>query len=65
MNQATLLKIINPFLLMSFFMQVFTGITGYFYTVHEYNGFVLVSLALSHLYFNRHWIINSYFKKRK
>lgn len=74
MSKATLLRIINPLLLLLVISQ---GITGMFPAVvgidsgpkfqfaHVYLGLVLIALALLHLGLNWSWVRTQYGAKRK
>lgn len=75
MNKLKLLKIINPLLLISFFLQVSTSLMMFFrirtpytlmvFNVHTYNGLVMISLAVLHIYLNWGWIKSNFFKTKK
>ncbi|MDD2752657.1 MAG: DUF4405 domain-containing protein [Candidatus Omnitrophica bacterium] len=75
MNKARWLVWLNPFLLLSLLIQAFSGLILFFNLlpaqdeliaeVHEYNGFVFVLLALTHLTLNWSWVKANFFKKLK
>lgn len=63
-----MLKIINPILFLSLILQLAT-IIGFnliknpiLFKLHGLNGYILIILALIHLFLNRKWVIQQ-FKK--
>lgn len=69
MDKANLLKIVNPLLFISLVIQALTGMIAALHLfmsnpklfealmeLHEYNGFVFVLLAGTHLYLNWGWV---------
>lgn len=74
MNKPSLLKIVNPILGIVFVMQALTGIfhdavseISYelFENVHGLGGYLLVILAITHIYLNWNWIKANFMKLRK
>ena len=68
MKKNTILKIINPILLILIINQIVTGSMGIkladkFEYLHEYTGFALLVLAIIHLLLNFNWVKANYFKK--
>jgi heme A synthase len=69
MKKNTVLKIINPILLVLIVNQAVTGLLHLklspdtFETLHEGGGMILVGLAVVHLILNFNWIKASYFRK--
>ncbi|MDD5681132.1 MAG: hypothetical protein PHI59_07815 [Candidatus Omnitrophica bacterium] len=70
MNRGKLFKTATILLAISFLTQVVTvvgmiflksflirlGALGIFFEIHEYNGFLFITLVLAHLFFNWGWI---------
>jgi succinate dehydrogenase hydrophobic anchor subunit len=74
MGKVSLYKAINMGLLVSFLIQAFTAVIMVLrirlphpqavFEVHEYNGILMVVLAVWHIVLNRRWIETNFFKKR-
>lgn len=66
MTKLTLLKIVNPLLLVSVALQAITGLIFFFEVrlprlstlleIHEYNGLAMLALAAAHITLNFGWI---------
>jgi hypothetical protein len=71
MKKATLLKVLNPVLMLLAFVQlvtiVFLLITyiEMVAEIHKWNGIALVMAALAHLILNWNWVVSTYFRKKK
>ncbi len=69
MKKNTILKIINPVLLVMSISQVLTGIYGgnlpgrVFDIFHRNSGVVLLALIIFHLLLNYNWVKVSYFRR--
>lgn len=69
MKKSTILKIINPVLLVLAVSQVLTGVFGgklpseTFEIFHRDSGAVLLALIIFHLILNFNWVKVSYFRK--
>lgn len=69
--KTTVLKIINPLLLLLVISQILTGIFAdtipgkSFQIVHFGGGFLLLALVITHLALNWGWIRNQYLPKKK
>ena len=65
-----LLRILNPVIFILFTVQILTGLfhesipEDLFEIFHEANGILIGVLVLFHLFLNRKWIANTYFKKK-
>jgi hypothetical protein len=71
MNKLSLLKVLNPLLVLSFLLQAVTVVfimlrTGPEWTikVHIYNGLAFLALALVHVMLNWGWIKANMFKRK-
>ena len=75
--KQTLLKIVNPILLLSIATQIVTvvliklvefGVADvgvWVFEAHSINGLVFFGLFLIHIVLNWNWIVNTFFKKAK
>jgi hypothetical protein len=69
MKKTTVLKILNPILVLLIINQAVTGALGpklspqTFVTLHEGGGTLLIFLVLAHLALNAGWIKTNYFAK--
>lgn len=73
MDKTGALKIVNPILACSFLVQVITSIIIFFdikipnresvFEIHEYNGLLLIALAIIHITLNWGWIKANIFKR--
>ncbi len=69
MKKNTILKIINPILLVLIISQAVTGLLHLklspetFETLHEGGGLILVGLVIVHLILNFNWVRANYFHK--
>ena len=69
MKKNTILKIINPVLLILVISQVLSGMFAMklngeaFEIIHKGGGMILLTLVIFHLILNFNWIKVSYFKK--
>lgn len=65
------LRIVNVVLALDFLVMATTGLFrdwipyNVFRTIHRPAGYILVFLILVHIYLNKNWIIQNYFKKKK
>jgi len=65
------LRVVNVFLILNFLVQAATGLLrdwmpyGVFSAIHKPSGYLLVFLILTHVYLNRNWLMQNYFKKKK
>ena len=74
MNKATMLRIVNAVLFFSFVLQAITSAIIFLrlkvphrqtiFEVHEYNGLLMILLAITHIILNWGWIKANFFKKR-
>lgn len=74
MNKILTLRVVNMVLFFSFVLQVITSIIIFFkirlpnmeaiFEFHEYNGLLMILLALVHITLNWGWIRANFFKKR-
>ena len=68
LRKITALKIINLLLLVSFLLQAGSGVfhskisPEVYEWVHEWNGILLIILAINHLILNWGWMKTNYFK---
>jgi hypothetical protein len=75
MSKVILLRIINPLLLLVFFVQACTGIIFslkihmdnmlLIAQIHDYNGWLMIVLIVSHVILNWGWIRANIFKKKQ
>jgi hypothetical protein len=71
LNKASLLKILNPLLILSALVQITTIIIKAFkdidlvQSIHEVNGWVLMSLVVLHLILNWSWVRSVLFSRKK
>lgn len=75
MDKMKILKAVNVVLIVSFMVQVFTVVVIFFHIkvadahmiheVHEYNGLLMVALALLHLALNWGWVKANLFKRKQ
>ena len=72
-NNFALLKIINPFLILSFVVQFMTAVLLFFdvsvfgahlFDVHQYNGLLMITLVFIHFTLNSGWVKSVYFKRK-
>lgn len=76
MNDAILLRWVNPVLLISVIVQAVTGVILYFdlfisspaifrtmAEAHKHNGLILTALIITHIYLNWSWFKAQLFKK--
>lgn len=65
------LRIVNVILGLDFLMMATTGLLrdwipyDVFRMIHKPAGYLLVFLVITHVYLNRNWIKQNYFKKKK
>lgn len=71
MKKQTLLKIVNPILILVAFLQLVNTIIlkyiarpDWLFSAHEMNGMVLLGLIVVHFALNLDWIKNVLFKKK-
>ncbi|HOK09423.1 MAG TPA: hypothetical protein PLT82_07505 [Candidatus Hydrogenedens sp.] len=69
MSKATMLKVINPILLLLFINQASTGLFHHslshkmFEVLHEGGGIVLIIVSLLHLILNWGWVRSTFLKR--
>lgn len=70
MNKQKALKILNPLLLIAAALQLVNVVMlkleppAFAYQVHEWNGYVLISLAILHLILNWSWFKSNFLGKK-
>ena len=74
MNKILALRVVNMVLFFSFVLQVITSLVIFFkirlpdaeavFEIHEYNGLLLILLAITHITLNWGWVKANFFKKR-
>ena len=74
MNKVGVLRVVNTVLFLSFILQAITIVIILFriktpnmrliFEVHEYNGILMVVMAVTHITLNRGWIKANFFKKK-
>ena len=75
MNKSDMLRFVNMPLGVSFLIQAGTALIMFseiklpnkdlLFEVHEYNGLVLIALAIFHIYLNWGWIRATFFSPKK
>ena len=70
MTSVRVLRVLNPLIAISALIQMSTGFLTNRYpsfssAIHPTNAIVLLSLITIHLYLNRRWIAQQYFRKMK
>lgn len=75
MDKYKLMRIVNLILLFSFLLQCITSMIIFFriktpvrqmiFEIHEYNGLVMIMLAMMHVVLNWSWIKANYLTYRK
>ena len=73
MNKVKLLRVVNILLFSSFAAQAITSIMIFFklkiirpaiiFEIHEYNGLLMIALAVTHITLNWGWIKANFFKR--
>jgi hypothetical protein len=75
MDKTKMLQIVNPILFLVVMLQALSGLIFIFHLqvlpmafvgeFHEYNGLVLVALALVHLALNWGWVKSNFLRKKQ
>lgn len=73
MIKSQILRWANGFLMLSFLVQLVTGLVMFFklrgpfvgnlYELHEYNGLLVVMLVVIHIFLNWNWIKMDFLKR--
>lgn len=71
MTKVKMLKIVNPLMILSAFIQMVGGILLFFsiifpflVEIHAYNGLTLTALIVIHFILNWTWVKNTFFAKK-
>lgn len=68
MNNVRVLRVVNLLLAISLLLQAITGLLyerlySFSDVVHPINAWVILLLTAIHLYYNRRWIMQQYFRR--